>query len=148
MKQHLSSEQISKCLAGDATPEETSHLQECNTCSADLARLDSAVSSFRETVREWSDQTSNMARQPLPDPRPGRPALIQVLRWGAVAAIVIVMAGFPMWRLKQQRADLANQDEVLLEQIASGLSRSVAQPMQPLTKLWTTNGSTGQDQYR
>ena len=40
MNQHLSSEQISKYLAGGATADETSHLQECSICGADLARLE------------------------------------------------------------------------------------------------------------
>jgi len=148
MNQHLSSEQISKCLTGEATPDERSHLQECKSCGADLARLEAAVSSFRDTVREWSDQTSGSPRRILADPNTNSPMLVRGLRWGLVAAIVVTMIGVPVWRLKQRQADLANQDEILLEQIATGLSRPVAQPMQPLTRLWTTNGSPGQENYR
>ncbi len=163
MNQHLSSEQISKCVAGEATPEERSHLGECEACGADLARLEAAVGSFRDTVRHWSEQTrseqtrseqtrsepnSAATRQTLADSSRNKPILVQVLRFAAAAAIVVIMVGVPMWRLKQQRADLANQDDVLLEQIASGLSRSVAQPMQPLTRLWTTGGTAGQADYR
>ena len=44
------------------------------------------------------------------------------------AAIVVIMVGVPMWRLKQEQSDMANQDEVCWSRSLPGLSRSVAQP--------------------
>jgi periplasmic protein TonB len=55
MNQHLSSEQISKYLAGDATLEEAVHARNCHVCSAEVARLSSPLSLFRSAVRGWSD---------------------------------------------------------------------------------------------
>ena len=40
MNQHLSRDQISKCLIGDGSPQETQHVWECAACSAELARVE------------------------------------------------------------------------------------------------------------
>ena len=58
MNQHLSKEQISRCLIGDGTPQETQHVWNCPACSAELVRLESSFSQFRSSVRHWSDQVS------------------------------------------------------------------------------------------
>jgi len=55
MNQHLSGEQISKCLIGDGTPQETNHITQCAVCSAEIASLGTSLSQFRGTVRQWSD---------------------------------------------------------------------------------------------
>jgi periplasmic protein TonB len=53
---HLSKDQISQCLIGDGTPQETEHVWKCAACSAELARLESSFSQFRSSVRNWSDR--------------------------------------------------------------------------------------------
>ena len=55
MNQHLSPEQISKYLAGDAALEVAVHARNCAICSAEVARLGQPLSSFRSAVRGWSD---------------------------------------------------------------------------------------------
>jgi periplasmic protein TonB len=56
---HLSSEQISNCLMGAGTPEETRHAGECRACRAELERLETALARFRSSVRQWSDENEN-----------------------------------------------------------------------------------------
>ena len=58
MNQHLSSDQISKCLIGDGSPQETQHVWECAACSAELGRVESSFSQFRGSIRHWSDGVS------------------------------------------------------------------------------------------
>jgi TonB family protein len=58
MNQHLSSEQISRYLTGDATLEEAVHARKCTICSAEVARLSSPLSLFRSAVRDWSDKVN------------------------------------------------------------------------------------------
>jgi periplasmic protein TonB len=53
---HLSKDQISQCLIGDGTPQETEHVWKCAACGAELARLESSFSQFRSSVRNWSDR--------------------------------------------------------------------------------------------
>ena len=58
MNQHLSKDQISKCLIGDATPEETQHAWGCADCRAELTRVESAFSDFRSSAQHWSQRAA------------------------------------------------------------------------------------------
>jgi len=53
---HLTREQISKYLIGDASPQESRHVSSCAACGGELARLESTFSQFRSSVRQWSDR--------------------------------------------------------------------------------------------
>jgi periplasmic protein TonB len=54
MNQHLSSEQISNYLLGEATIEETAHARGCEACRTEVAHLQSSLLLFRGAVRRWS----------------------------------------------------------------------------------------------
>jgi periplasmic protein TonB len=58
MNPHLSGEQISKCLLGDFTPQQSQHVSSCPACRGEVARLESSLSQFRGSVRRWSDRVS------------------------------------------------------------------------------------------
>ena len=60
MIQHLSSQQISKYLIGDVTPEETSHARVCAACRAQLEDLEMSLSDFRGAVRDFSEHASSV----------------------------------------------------------------------------------------
>ena len=66
MNQHLSSEQISNYLLGDATFEETAHARGCAVCLAELARLESSMLLFRGSVRRWSGAVTRMSSNTMP----------------------------------------------------------------------------------
>jgi len=55
MNQHLSWAQISKCLIGDGTLEESQHVRECAACGAVMLRAESSLADLRGSVREWSE---------------------------------------------------------------------------------------------
>jgi protein TonB len=54
MNQHLTWEQISDYLIGDAAPHCAQHARECVSCGSEVARLQSALSEFRGAVRQWT----------------------------------------------------------------------------------------------
>jgi len=57
MTQHLTWEQISAYLIGDAgTP---AHAGECVLCRSEVARFESALADFRGSVRGWSEHVGN-----------------------------------------------------------------------------------------
>jgi TonB family protein len=58
MNPHLSGQQISRYLIGDASPQESRHVSSCAACGGELARLESSFSQFRGSVRSWSDRRS------------------------------------------------------------------------------------------
>ncbi len=60
MNQHLSSEQLSNYLMGEATLEETAHARACPSCGRELARLESSLALFRGAVRRWSGAVVRM----------------------------------------------------------------------------------------
>jgi periplasmic protein TonB len=62
LARHLTREQISKCLMGDATPQESQHVSSCSVCGAEVARLVSSFAQFRGSVRRWSDQEEQLSR--------------------------------------------------------------------------------------
>jgi periplasmic protein TonB len=53
MNQHLTWEQISDYLIGDAA-QYSVHARECASCRGEVARLESALSEFRGAVRQWT----------------------------------------------------------------------------------------------
>jgi TonB family protein len=62
LARHLTREQISKCLIGDATRQETQHVRDCAVCGEEVARLESSFSQFRGSIRRWSDQEEQLSR--------------------------------------------------------------------------------------
>jgi len=62
MNPHLSGDEISKYLMGDASPREAEHLRDCAVCSVEVARLESSFAQFRGSVRRWSDQEEQISR--------------------------------------------------------------------------------------
>jgi len=56
MNRHLSSEEISRWMIGERTPDTERHAIECPPCRAELDRLEAAFSLFRESGICWSDR--------------------------------------------------------------------------------------------
>jgi protein TonB len=54
LDQHLSWDQISKCLIGDASPEEARHVRECPSCGAVMLRAETSLADLRGSVHEWA----------------------------------------------------------------------------------------------
>jgi hypothetical protein len=54
MNKHLSQDQMAMWIVGRCTPEEFQHGHECALCSAELARFETPISTFRGALQEWS----------------------------------------------------------------------------------------------
>lgn len=135
MNQHLSSEQIARWMAGERRPAEEQHARQCPECGAELARMEAALSLFRGSVREWSDQSSAQAQEFVPVRRRWG---FQPMRWAVACVVLLMLAAIPVYRNaneKQRQADLAKADAALLEQVDAGISRAVPATMEPLAKL-------------
>jgi hypothetical protein len=113
-------------MAGEYGRGEERHLRECLVCRAELEQFQSALSGFRSSLERSSVPAVSYSRtrQTLP-------------RWIlATAALSLVVAAPVYWSARQQRAaEQAQADELLLERINSGLSRSVPASMEPLMQL-------------
>ena len=126
MNSHLSSDQICRWMAGEYARDEERHLRECLACRAELEQLQNALAGFR----------SSLERAPVPAVSYSR--VRQTLpRWILATAALLLVTGAPVyWSTRQQRlADQARADELLLERVNAGLSRSVPASMEPLMQL-------------
>jgi hypothetical protein len=101
--------------------------------------LESSLSLFRGSVRQWSDRQSS-----APDPAAWKAARTRTgfigppRLWALVTAMVLMLAVVPIYRDaqdKQRKAELAQADAVLMEQVDDQLSRAVPAPMEPLVNL-------------
>jgi len=135
MNSHLTSEEISNWLAGESGQEADQHLGDCPACRAELDLLRNAFAGFRRSL------------EALPVPAPHRIYRKDPLpRWILAAAALSLLIAAPVyWNARQQpipqpTEDQAKADELLLERIQSGLSRSVPASMEPLMQLISNDG--------
>jgi len=144
---HLDSEAIDRRLIGEDNPATESHLRDCAECSRKVARLGLALTGFRDATRQWSD------RQPLSRPPSGWVAdtatgrrWMTPLRWVAVAATAVLLAGLPVYRdCSQRQAEAqAKANAQLLEDVSTDISRSAPEPLEPLMKL-VSQSTTGEN---
>jgi len=144
VKEHLSSQEITGVIAGQGTPEVQEHLLSCHACAEQVRRATEPLKMFAGALRSLGEEMSP-SRPFVPDGRRvasawrGRPARLVL-----AAAALMMMVAAPVYRheeLKRQAALTAAQDEILLRQVESGISRSVPAPMEPLAKLMSNDVS-------
>ena len=136
MNRHLSSEEISEFMIGNATPEQTQHAANCAECAAELSQLQETLSAFRGSVQHWAKQSGGSV---IPDGaslvEEERFYNVHPLRW-ALAAAALMFLVIPVYndisnRARQKQAE----DALLLERVNAHLSRGVPAPMEPLLEL-------------
>lgn len=151
MNQHLSHERISELLIesqnDSATNDEKAHLASCAECSADLAELRAAISTFGEAARDWSaTQDSRQLQWEMKQEGRKKWWTIPNLGWGLAAAIVLLAVVWaPVHRGHESQhitASNAQNDEMLMQQIDAQLSRKVPTAMDPLANLISEDSST------
>ena len=138
MNRHLTATEISAWLAGERTPEHEQHVAECRECTAAVDRMDRTLARFGGALRDWGAREFETVR-PVAAPSPktlGNATLW--LRVATVTAALSLAAGVPLWR-QHRAAEIAQQDEALLQQVQSDISRSVPLPMEKLANLEKTN---------
>jgi hypothetical protein len=135
VNRHLSARQISEWMIEQRTGERAAameaHLRECGECAAKLEGIEDSLLSFRGAVRDWS-----VSRMPVPVVLPRRRPNVFWMRLAATAAALAILAAVPLYVANQRHdAEIARQDDMLLRQVSVDVSRSVAEPMEPLNKL-------------
>lgn len=126
MNSHLSMEEICRWLAGESGGELEERIRDCPACQAELEQFQNALAGFRGSLEQ----------APVPAMRLAR-AKHMLPRWVmAAAALSVIIAAPVYWNARQQQAaERAKADQLLLERINAGLSRSVPASMEPLTQL-------------
>jgi len=139
MNRHLSSEQFSWWIAGEHTAAEEQHTEECLACGAELARMEQALSLFRDSAREWGRQNGSEACNVWSAKQARNGFGVQPRCWMAAAVLmVLLLVAIPMQvsrRNRQREAGAAQIDTALLEQVDTEVSRAVPATMEPLATL-------------
>jgi len=138
MRSHLSSEEISRLLAGNATSEEEQHAGKCPECGRELSRARDLLLVFRHSVQQWAD-AHGATRVPDSEVLRNKSSVRRkgTLQWALAAAAVIILIVVPIYRNagdRHREAD-TSADTILLEQVNAHLSRTVASPMEPFMQL-------------
>ena len=139
MSAHLSSEQISRWMAGDRNPDADKHLQECEQCAAEIARLKMLLGEFRSSMVAWSAIHKDAEVPERGIPTEHRRRLVGgMLRWKLAAAALTVVLAVLIWKDFSDRhraAEAYEADVRLWEEVNTHISRPVPSPMEPLMKL-------------
>jgi hypothetical protein len=139
MRAHLSSERISRWMAGDRAPDEDQHLRECAQCAAETARLKALLAEFRSSVIARSAlQKGAEAPEPWTPPE-HRPRFTSgMLRWKLAAATLAIAIIVPICKNSSDRrreVEAFEADVQLWEEVNAQVSRPVPSPLEPLLKL-------------
>lgn len=148
MSVHVSLDQISRFMAGNATPDEVQHVRECGQCAAEAARLDSLLAYFRSSVIAWSalHRDAEIPDRWLPLQRRDRISR-RVLRWTMAAAALVFVATLPICdnvNDRRREMEVFREDARLWEEVNAQILRPVPSPLEPLTKLVAWDPDAGE----
>lgn len=127
---HLSPDQISGWVVGERDSEVGRHLQNCELCHEDLARLQNGLFAFRQSAHRWAEQPSPF--------RISAPIRMRVfLESAALIALTSSVALLPLYLDVQEawREAARVEDSLLLNEVDERLSRSVPRSMEQLLDL-------------
>jgi hypothetical protein len=140
MSQHLSRARISELVIESQEDNEKAHLGACAACSEELAELRSAIATFGDAARNLSglQVSRELPLRSFVEPKKQWMSASRA-GWGLVAACALVLLiWLPIHRKHEsQRVALLNaqNDEILMEQIDTQVSRRVPAAMDPLANL-------------
>jgi hypothetical protein len=128
MKDHLSQDQISRCILGQASAEEQTHSWICAACNEEVRRFTVTVSAFQGVMRDWSESETIPWLGEAPRPLPwARLAVASVaLALAAVFAILFRAAQPPVAQPEPE----TNRDELLMREVAVQLARPLPMSME------------------
>ena len=139
MSDHLTDDQLAKCIVGQFTFEERKHLAECTECGGELDYFRGTVSAFRSAVRAGVDARIGSQPAPLIGPVAARDPR---WRWALVAATALVLALIPLAgvnRLSPPNAEVEAEADALMRTVDLQLSRTIPAPMEPVIALLPTD---------
>ena len=141
---HLSAWEHEECVLGQSTPEMRSHLMECASCRAAVARLEHGVTLFRSAAMEWSSECLASRPRQAPIVVSGRLPAVAV-RWAIAGAVLLLFALLPfhLWSPRPVQPASGISDDALLQQVDEQLSVAVPASMESLTHLVSTESGSG-----
>ncbi len=134
----MSHPQVNRWLAGERTPDLKTHVEACEECATQIAKMEAPLAAFRDALHRYSEREI----RPAVVLQPSR-AGMGWLRIAVAAAAMIVIAVVGIHRHNQEAAAIERADDALLEQVATDVSRSVPATLEPLDKLMSNSYTEG-----
>src|SRR5262249_33538566 len=134
---------FARCFVDEAGNAERQHLNECPECRAALDRFDGTIASFRTAIRERVDSQLNSPIRPVPQTPPRPAAFVNgaMLRWGFIAASVLMFVMVPFIAREQKvqtvipQTTTATDADALMKAVNRHISRTMPAPMEPIIAL-------------
>lgn len=140
---HLTREQFSEAVAGQASEECRQHLWDCETCRADVTRFQDDLAIFGSTLRAWSQAAAEEPARIAAARAPRRifPRFAIAGLATALLLIVFLLSTDVLHRSRYQPQHESSpmEDAALLTQVDAELARTVPVSMEPLTKLMASD---------
>lgn len=139
MKEHLSSEQISKRLVGEHIPGADQHLKECAYCAAETARLKKLLTDFRTSTIAWSALQKGANAPELwqvSDNKRRMAGVTMIWKLAAVTLVIALIILIPK-NINDRRREMEQfkADVQLWEEVNVQVSQPVPAPLKPLMQL-------------
>lgn len=144
MSKHLSSEQIAQWTLGDFDDEVDQHLSNCYNCRSEAALFKLALSSFRESARDWADEHMRPHDETVRRIRlvPYRSVLNQVSLVAVAGLVCLLVALGVQHQTTANVAPIAVNDTLLLQSVRQDLSDNVPTALAPIEALVSPETST------
>jgi predicted anti-sigma-YlaC factor YlaD len=137
-ERHISEEELTAALAGDASENVRAHLAACANCRDELERLRGALGGFAEAAREeagrpeyeWTRQRAAIAERIR-----RQTSATHRLAWAAGFAALLLAASFFIqqgWQVEQVEID---PDHLFLYEVQRSVWREVPAALEPATLL-------------
>jgi hypothetical protein len=146
---HLTDEQLAEWLAGEATQETRSHLQDCECCHAEAIAMRDGISRYSLALRQQAALAQSAQLNPAFSPR--KSLASHRLRWAGAGVLALLLGAQTAWMLMPRptmrpsqptaSAPLNSQpsapmsDDELLEAVNNDLSRDVPQALAPVSAI-------------
>jgi hypothetical protein len=139
MSKHLTEDQIARCFAGQYTIDERQHIQQCAACGAQLDRLATSISLFRNAVRDRIDARVALHAPAIVFEDQPPVSATPIWRWAMVTVVAVLLVALPFFITRPQQfvenASAPADPDILMREINVHLSRTMPAPMEPILTL-------------
>jgi hypothetical protein len=152
MSSHLSQDQLSRCILGQAGPDEQEHSRNCPTCHAEFIRFQESVAAFHGVMKNWSERETIPRFEEIKGAS-SRSLRSSSLRWAFAGVAAAVLATLPIYMkekpepggesIRAHRVEVEeNEDVLLMEEVRTHLSRPIPMPMERVMVLLPTEDAS------
>jgi anti-sigma factor RsiW len=141
MSMHLTEEQFSMQVSGEASTAVREHLAQCAKCRDEVEAFSSAMALFRSVVHESAEARVNTGESGASRESPPAEVAVGKWKWMWVAASALTLVLLPFVMREGGRAPVTEDaavelhPDVLMDTVNMHLSRTLPAPLEPILAL-------------